>query len=181
VSIDTRTILSEDRVYRYALWRCWGNPDEDGYLAFIGLNPSTADEHADDPTIRRCIGFAKREGVGALCMLNLFAFRATEPKAMRASHDPVGADTDAHLARCLALAKYIVLAWGTHGGFLSRDLTVIRLIRSLNRYNVVSLGLTKDGHPKHPLYIRSDQPLEPFPPPYREAQANADANRPPRA
>lgn len=115
---------------------------------FIGLNPSTADETQDDPTIRRCIAFAKAWGYAALCMTNLFAFRATDPKDMMAATDPVGEDNDAHLLAMAEKAGVIVAAWGVNGTYKGRDAKVRKLIPMLH-----CLSLTKHNHPAHPLYL----------------------------
>lgn len=144
---ERKTIFSPDRQHRYTLWREW-DIFNSSYAMFIGLNPSTADETNDDPTIRRCIGFAKEWGYGAICMTNLFAYRATDPRLMKAAVDPVGPENDAWLLRCAKDAGLIVAAWGTHGGFLRRAEDVLEIIS-----NVVCLGMTKGGHPRHPLYM----------------------------
>ena len=86
--------FSVDRKYRYALWRHWNGNKERNYVAFVGLNPSTADEKTDDPTIRRCMGFARSWGFNGIWMINAFAFRATKPKDMKAAIDPIGPDND---------------------------------------------------------------------------------------
>ncbi len=90
--MKTDANLSECRKYRYALWRTWDKSKP--YAMFIGLNPSTADETENDPTINRCINYSKDWGFGGLCMVNLFAFRATDPSDMMASKDPIGSDND---------------------------------------------------------------------------------------
>lgn len=118
---------------------------------FIGLNPSTADEANDDPTIRRCMGFAKAWGFSAICMTNLFAFRATKPQVMKQVHDPVGKDNDGHLRKLSENASLVVAAWGARGAHLGRDRAVCSMIGAM-----VCLGVTKDGHPRHPLYVRAD-------------------------
>lgn len=164
VAIETiikprQTILSEDRVYRYQLWREW--PSGEGFALFIGLNPSTADETNDDPTIRRCINFAKNWGYQALCMANLFAFRATEPLEMKAATDPVGPDNDQHLTQLIEEASVIVAAWGINGDHQNRDKQVLELIRSLGK-SITCLGLTSGGMPRHPLYIKNKQELVSF-------------------
>jgi hypothetical protein len=112
------TILSPCRTYRYSLWREWIGGD--GYVLFIGLNPSTADETNDDQTIRRCIGFAKAWGFAGVCMANLFAFRATDPKVMMQAADPVGRDNDAWLRTLSDAASLVVGAWGVGGSYLVR-------------------------------------------------------------
>jgi hypothetical protein len=149
-----RTVFSTCRRYRYTLWREWGR---DNYCMFIGLNPSTADEKTDDPTIRRCIGFAKRWGFGALCMTNLFAFRATDPRVMMGASKPVGQDNDRWLVDCARRAGIVIAAWGTHGQFLGRDEEVLNLLDDL-----YCLRLTKEGFPAHPLYL----PYAVWPQPY---------------
>lgn len=146
---------SPDKAYRYSLWRMWG-PGEIPCL-FIGLNPSTADETEDDPTIRRCKNFAKSWGCDSLIMTNLFAYRATDPKHMKAASDPIGPDNDAWLIRLSSIAKIKVAGWGVHGSHLERSLAVIDLLNGLQ-----CLGFTKDGYPKHPLYLRSDSVLIPY-------------------
>ena len=123
---------------------------------FVGLNPSTADETQDDPTIRRCIAFAKAWGYGGVCMTNLFAYRATLPEVMKATSDPVGPDNDEYLRALAADAGVVVAAWGANGTHKGRDAEVRKLLPELH-----CLALTKDGHPGHPLYLRKT--LTPFP------------------
>ena len=139
-------VFSPCRTYRYLLWRWWEIPR--GYVMFVGLNPSTADESIDDPTIRRCIGFAKAWGYGGLCMANLFAFRATQPAAMKAAHDPVGPDNDHALRESAERAGLLVAAWGVHGAHQDRAAAVMAMLPGIH-----CLRLTKDGHPGHPLYL----------------------------
>jgi hypothetical protein len=149
--------FSPCRRYRYSLWRRW---DDGPYVMFVGLNPSTADETQDDPTIRRCIGFARDWGYGGLCMANLFAFRATDPADMKAAADPVGPENDASLERLACEAGLVVAAWGVHGTHLDRARQVAAA-RVLGDFTV--LGLTADGHPRHPLYLKKTcRPLHPL-------------------
>lgn len=135
------------------LYRSWSDlaTVAKGRAMFIGLNPSTADEHQDDPTIRRCIGFAKTWGYDSLVMLNLFAWRATDPIDMLQAPDPVGPENDWHLMNAAADADVIIAAWGTHGAHLGRD-HVVRHMRWVG-HRLHVLRLTKDGHPAHPLYL----------------------------
>jgi hypothetical protein len=149
-------VFSPDRMYRYVLSRRWAEGPR--ALIVIGLNPSTADEREDDPTIRRCIGFAKREGCSGLIMLNLFALRATDPMVMRAHPEPVGELNDQWI-RDLATreAHVVVAAWGVHGEHRGRGAEVAAKIP-----NLLCFGRTKGGHPRHPLYLRADTALEPF-------------------
>lgn len=151
------TILSPCRTYRYTLWREFDGLAGNGYAMFIGLNPSTADEVEDDPTIRRCIAFAKAWGYGALCMTNLFAFRATKPVDMKNAIDPVGPNNDAHLVEMAQEAGIVVAAWGTDGSHMGRDKTVRILVPHL-----YCLRKTKGGHPSHPLYLPGNLTPQPF-------------------
>lgn len=147
--MSRQTIFSPCRQYRYALWREWLGGE--GYVMFVGLNPSTADETNDDPTIRRCIRFAKEWGFEGLCMANLFAYRATDPKDMMAAADPIGPQNDAWLRQLSDDASCVVAAWGVGGKHLNRGLQVMEMIGAMD-----CLGHTKDGFPRHPLYIKAD-------------------------
>lgn len=154
--MDRRTIFSPCRRYRYTLWREWDLTNS-GYAMFIGLNPSTADETRDDPTIRRCIDFSKQWGFGALCMTNLFAFRATKPKDMMAHPMPVGPENDNYLVQCARDAGVIVAAWGNNGRLMGRDEEVLKIVDVVDCF-----GLTKEGCPSHPLYLSKDCKLVPL-------------------
>ncbi len=147
--------------YRYDLWRRWDmfNP-RPGYVLFIGLNPSTATATVDDPTIRRCIKFARRWGFSAYCMANLFAWRDTDPRKMKLAADPVGPENDHRLANLAAGAGLIVCAWGAHGGHRERAGEVVRNLRGLS---LQCLGTNANGSPKHPLYLSSLTLPRPFP------------------
>lgn len=138
--------FSDCRKYRYSLWREWDASK--GYVMFIGLNPSTADETLDDPTIRRCMAFARAWGYGALCMTNLFAYRSTDPYEMQEIAFPIGADNNMVLLELAADAAIVVAAWGVHGTHRGRNEEVKRIIPCLHY-----LRLTKDNHPGHPLYL----------------------------
>lgn len=150
--------FSECRNYRYSLWRQWGKSKP--YLMIIGLNPSTADETEDDPTIRRCKRFALDWGFGGLVMTNLFAIRATDPKIMLAHKEPVGLENDEYLSSLAKDAGMILAAWGNHGSHKARDWDVRQLIEKTKQMK--SLGKTKIGQPKHPLYIKADTQPEWF-------------------
>ncbi len=126
-------------------------PDE--MAVFIGLNPSTADETVDDPTIRRCINFARSWGRSGVVMLNIFALRSTDPKVLFAVSDPVGLDNDHALTVVSAVCQPVVACWGVHGSHLARGYYVKQLLRQTCPA-VFHLGLTKSGQPKHPLYLR---------------------------
>ncbi len=142
--------LSADRIYRYTLTRevdMFGNGEA---AMFLMLNPSTADETEDDPTIRRCIGFARRWGYSTLHVANLFAFRATSPADLKMASDPIGPDNDRHLVELAERSGVRVAAWGVHGELMGRSSAVKRLV---GRFGLKALGFTKDGHPRHPLYV----------------------------
>ncbi|NDP63754.1 MAG: DUF1643 domain-containing protein [Polaromonas sp.] len=158
LALRSDATFSSCRQYRYSLWRRWGDP-AGGYAMFVGLNPSTADETMDDPTIRRCIGFAQDWGYAGLCMTNLFAFRATQPSVMKAAADPVGPDNDQALLCMAQGAGVIVAAWGVDGAHQGRGDAVRVMLPNLH-----FLKLTQAGHPSHPLYlpkILRPQPLSP--------------------
>lgn len=146
---DSWAVFSKCRRYRYALGRAWDPALPQ--IAFIGLNPSTADETTNDPTIRRCIQFAKSWEFGSLVMLNLFAFCSTSPKILQNhSIDLIGPRNNLFLERHTSQAKLTIFVWGTLGGIQGRDKCVIKMVP-----NAYCLGMTKNGHPKHPLYLRS--------------------------
>lgn len=142
-------------LYRYTLERSW-NPTLPTVL-FILLNPSTANQYVDDPTNRRGLGFARAWGCGRCVFVNLFAFRTPKPKVMMAADDPVGPDNDMHIEFWAEKSDKIVLAWGTHGGFMDRDQAVLNLMKGFDLY---CLGTTKDGHPRHPLYLAKKTKLK---------------------
>ena len=147
--------LSSCRKYRYTLGRTW---DEAGStVMFVGLNPSTADAKIDDPTVRRCIGFAKRWGFGKLILTNLFAFRSTNPALLGEVSDPIGPDNDNWIASSLQFVDLTVAAWGVHGCLRERDEDVLELLHEPH-----CLGTTKSGAPRHPLYMPADAPLQLF-------------------
>jgi len=142
-------IFSRCRTYRYTLWREWDLFNKN-YAMFIGLNPSTADEVNNDPTVRRCIDYAKRWGYGAMCMMNAFAFRATDPTVMKAHPTPVGRKNDHWLKEMARDAGIIIAAWGLHGLHQNRQEKVLKLIQQ----PIHCLTITKDGIPGHPLYLK---------------------------
>ncbi len=166
--------------FRYRLWREWrlhpapsqwdmwtdddGSPVVDGAglqlgepktCVFVMLNPSTADGEQDDPTIRKCIGFAKSWGYDRLEVINLFAYRATDPRALLAlkhDDDPVGWENQRHVQGALRdypLGK-LICAWGAHGGHLGQNETMLGWLAGEPCH---ALGLTAEGHPRHPLYL----------------------------
>lgn len=141
------------RRYRYCLSRTW---DESlSRVLFVGLNPSTADDQRDDPTVRRCIGFAQRWGYGGLLLVNLFAYRTTDPSGLTEVDDPIGPNNDDWIANGQLKTECVVAAWGNHGRLFKRDEAVLQ---SLTR--PFCLGRTMSGCPRHPLYLAAGTPLE---------------------
>lgn len=159
-------LLSADGRYRYQLTRHWRGDGPDDVLGglqvcWVMLNPSTADATEDDPTIRRCIAFSKAWGFGSLVVVNLWALRSTDPKALFTADDPNGPDNDEAIHLAMAGSHAVVLAWGASGArmpsYEDRRAHVMACAKTeLN--DVHALGFTKDGHPRHPLYVKGDTP-----------------------
>lgn len=147
--------------YRWLLWRAW-NPDRPPVL-WIMLNPSTASATRDDPTIRRCVGFAKAWGYGRVDVVNLYALRATKPAALWAHPDPVGEHNDRWTRLATARAGLVVAAWGAHGARDDRGAQVAAWLRLLRP--VYCLGTTRSGQPRHPLYVPGDTIPQVYVPP----------------
>lgn len=158
LDVQKGALFSPCRLYRYVLWRVW-DPSK-RKLVVIGLNPSKADEHADDNTIRKLLTIGKRQDFGSLFMLNEFAFRSTDPQGMKNAKDPIGPDNDSFLERYATQKGSVVcVAWGADGDFRTRDRAVLDLLERL-RIRIHCFGLTKEGHPRHPLFLRSDTNLQ---------------------
>lgn len=156
--LDRKATLSECGQYRYTLSRHWD--DALPSATFIMLNPSTADAWKDDPTIKKCMGFARRWGMGSIFVGNLFAFRATKPADMMKARDPVGPDNRKHLMwmcdRASQGAGEVICAWGVNGCHMNQERTVIGWLRE---WEVIPKALRmteKTGKPEHPLYVPYD-------------------------
>ncbi|MCR8725908.1 DUF1643 domain-containing protein [Frigidibacter sp. ROC022] len=147
--------------YRYALTRVWDAAAPK--LLVVMLNPSTATEERNDPTIERVERRARRLGFGAFRVTNLFALRATDPKALYAHPDPVGPDNDAAMAEAVAWADRVLCAWGVHGALLHRDVEAAATLQNGGK-PLFHLGLTKAGAPRHPLYVSYAQAPQPWRP-----------------
>ena len=147
---ESVAVYSDCERYRYELTRVW--EPEGAKALFVMLNPSTATEVQNDPTVERCERRARALGFGAFRVCNIFAWRETDPRLMRKAADPVGPGNDAAIAEGCAWADRAVCAWGTHGAHLDRGPAVERLMRATGA-DLYHLGLSKHGHPKHPLYI----------------------------
>lgn len=143
--------------YRYTLWRVWDSTLP--AVAFVMLNPSTADETVEDPTIRRCTGFARAWGYGSVEVVNLFSYRATQPQQLKLAEDPVGAETDSYILQASDRASLLVFAWGNWGKLFDRDRAVLKLLSQKQCY---CLGRNRSGQPRHPLYVPSRWQPVPF-------------------
>ena len=150
--VNKNATFSDCRKYRYSLSRTWDGKKKT--VLFIGLNPSTADEKIDDPTIRRCINYAQSWGYGSLLMVNLFAYRATTPTELKNVNNPIGNDNDLHIVELLKKVDLAVAAWGNEGSLLNRDKEVKKIIP-----NLMCLKINKSGQPAHPLYQKKDLKL----------------------
>jgi hypothetical protein len=151
---DSQAVYSDCEIWRYTLTRIWA-PHGPRAL-FIMLNPSTATEVQNDPTVERCERRARALGFGAFRVTNIFAYRATDPRVMRAAADPVGPGNDAAILDSLPWADAVICAWGTHGAHLDRGPRVEAMLRASGR-PLLALGVTQAGHPQHPLYIGYDR------------------------
>lgn len=163
--LEPSAVLSDDGIYRYLLERTWRRSAPP--LVFVMLNPSTADADHDDPTIRRCIGFAKANAAGGIRVINLFAYRSTDPGRLLLAPDPVGPDNPSITAGTLytaaAAGSTVVAAWGSAGD-LPAVANMVRRFRDLadGLVTLHCLGTTFAGHPRHPLYVPNDTPLVPW-------------------
>lgn len=149
---ETGAVIDSTGKYRYLLWRIWDQ--EKPKLLFIMLNPSTADGKEDDPTIRRCINYAKVWGYGSIEVVNLFALRATNPSELLKAADPIGQENDKRIIRAVDNSERVIAAWGTKGTILNRNIQVMRWLKGIKKIHC--LEITKDGHPKHPLYAKGN-------------------------
>jgi hypothetical protein len=172
--LDSDAIMSgeDEPLYRYMLWRRWG-PNPENMITWVMLNPSTADATEDDPTIRRIVGFSRREGFDAARVVNLFALRATDPNELTAAADPVGPDNDAQIIASVAMSGgRAIVAWGAHRFAVARAIEVAD--NQLRGADLRCLGLTNKGYPRHPLYMPGEAPLIVFRAPHPIIQQQLD-------
>jgi len=146
----TGAAFSPCRRYRYRLWRVWD--ETKAPAVFVMLNPSTADEVENDPTVERCARRARAMGFGGLRVANIFALRSTDPSALYSDGDPVGPDNDTAILESIAGAGLVVCAWGGHGRLNGRGDAVLALIRGAGAIPNY-LKINSDGTPGHPLYV----------------------------
>lgn len=146
-------LFSTDEAHRYTLTRIWGRM-RGNIVAFCMLNPSTADHEVNDPTVERCERRARALGYDGMIVVNLFALRSTDPKALYKHEEPIGPENDFQILQ--AFEEYdvqdVICAWGKHGKFMKRDEDVLYLLKS-NKFNLLALKINKDGTPAHPLYL----------------------------
>ena len=149
----SEAVYSDCERYRYLLTRVWGVGPK---ALFVMLNPSTATEAQNDPTVERCERWARTQGFGAFRVTNIFAYRATDPKEMRGVFDPVGPGNDAAILESVPWADAVVCAWGNHGLHMNRGRAVEEKLRAAGA-TLSHLGLTGQGQPRHPLYVGYDR------------------------
>lgn len=149
-------VIDDSGRYRYLLRRRWSQGPS---IAFVMLNPSTADGMADDPTVRRCVGFARQWGYGELLVVNLFAWRATDPRHLLHAPDPIGPHNDLHIEAAARNSALVVLAWGQQPFGRGRQRDVVEILGKTDR-QLYQLGATMDGSPRHPLYVPKAQDPE---------------------
>ncbi len=149
-------VFSEDRRYRYGLWRNWRPTGK--RILFIGLNPSTADEKRNDPTIRRCLGFARDWGYSGAMVGNLFAYRATRPEDLRKASHPVGPENTDWILKMDGLADQTIVCWGNQGGLMDQDQVIMALLNQ-----PYCMKINASGAPTHPLYLKKSLRPAPYP------------------
>lgn len=159
-SVERSAVISDCGQYRYELRRTWEPLAE--HAVFVMLNPSTADALVDDPTIRRCVGFARSWGCGGIVVANLFALRATDPAILTRTADPIGPENDETLDR-LCAGRLVIAAWGASvpDYWRHRPRAVTARLRERGAH-LHHLGLTKAGHPRHPLYLSAEAARTPW-------------------
>ena len=154
--------ISPCGLYRYMLRRIWD--EDENFLVFCLLNPSTADEKDDDPTIRKCIGFAKKNGFGGIIIINLFGIRSPNPKNIKIHSDPFGPDLSRNWIRATHQSYHFVFGWGNMGLFKNAQMNMHKFFffGQSPLYKIYCLGKNKNGTPKHPLYVPYTKEFEPY-------------------
>ncbi len=158
-SIERTALFDATGRYRYRLGRRWQSSG--GQVTFIMLNPSRANALADDPTLRACIQFAQRWQYSSLTVVNLFGYCTPHPTELKAASDPIGPENDGYVIKAVEQAEQVVLAWGNWGGFGGRDRAILSLLKHHSQ-KLSYLQLNRSGHPRHPLYIKRDTPLQQY-------------------
>jgi len=156
---ESIAVFSHCMKYRYYLSRAWGKNGGKAIM-FLMLNPSTADEVKNDPTVERCERRARAMGYDSFIVCNIFAYRATNPKDMRVQKDPVGQKNDQYIVDAAKVADRVICAWGSHGSFMNRNEWIRKLLKESGA-KVFYLRMTASGNPSHPLYLPySEEPKE---------------------
>lgn len=156
--IKSDAIFSEDKKYRYLLSRQWQKAKPQ--VCFIMLNPSTATENVDDPSVRKCGEYARKWGYGGISIMNIFGFRSTDPKELKKVIDPIGKENDDHLLVNALFCDIVVCAWGMHSLYKNRGVGIKTLLEK-HGVPLYYLELSKTGVPKHPLYLKGNlQPIK---------------------
>ena len=143
-------IFSDCETYRFRLWRQW--EAQKPYLCFVMLNPSTANEEKNDPTVERCEQRARRTGYGGVQIVNLFALRSTDPQMLYVHPEPIGAENNAAILTACQKSGTVIGAWGTHGKWMERGKEIAELLRH-HKIDLHALKVNADGNPSHPLYL----------------------------
>ena len=146
--IDFGAKFSKCRKYRYTLWRTWDTSKPK--IMFLGLNPSTADETNNDPTVTRCINYANSWGYGGMFMMNIFAFRTTYPVELKKTSNPIGKDNNRWIKKVSLSVDKSIGAWGNDGMFLHRSTDIKKIVK-----NLYCLKINSSGEPSHPLYLKA--------------------------
>jgi hypothetical protein len=160
VRMRSGAVFDRSEHYRYTLWRKWD--DAAPRILFVMLNPSRANEEINDQTIRTCIGFAMHQNFGSMEVVNLFAYRTSDPRMLMRARNPIGEENDAFILEGCQRSSTIVLAWGNHGKHLDRSNSVISDLVRQTTQDLVCLGTTKEGFPRHPLYVKRTTDLTPY-------------------
>lgn len=158
--------FSDDERDRFLLWRNFNGFSRARYVTFVMLNPSTATHEVSDPTVKRCEGHARRWGFSAVDIVNIFSFRSTDPDALYDRVDDRFEENLAFVQRSTRDASLVVCAWGVHGALHGRGSVVVERLREVGIDSLFCFGVTKHGHPKHPLYLSTNSPLTLFRPKY---------------
>lgn len=154
------TRFSDCKKYRYTLVRKFHDVPKPNYLIFLMLNPSKADEIADDPTIKRCISFAKQMGYDGLLVLNCYAYRSTDARQLKLVADPIGPENDNYIKSYASLFPDVICAWGNNAE-KHRAASVVKILKEVGA-KMWCFKINGTGHPKHPLFVSSNQEPIPF-------------------
>ena len=146
---DNGADFSRCRKYRYTLWRTWN--ESKPKVMFLGLNPSTADEVKNDPTVTRCIKYSQKWGYGGMYMMNIFAFRTTYPIELKKAKEPIGKDNNKWILTISKKVDLCIAAWGNDGLYLNRSDKIKELVPNLH-----CLKINSCGEPAHPLYLKAN-------------------------